>query len=78
MNNIDFIVNSLSQNSLAKDTYKNLREKILKISTFYDKNYEKILLRFSKSHQNHWTIENKNIRKNLEKFKYMKLKKNQQ
>ena len=36
LNNIDFIVNSLSQNSLAKDTYKNLREKILKKKKNFD------------------------------------------
>ena len=36
---------------------------------------KKFYLDSVKSHQNHWTIENKNIRKNLEKFKYIETEK---
>ena len=76
LSNIDIIINSLSQNSLAKNSYKDLRDKILKISSFYDKKYEKILLRLNKKHQNHWTIEKANNRIDLEKFKYISPEKN--
>ena len=75
MSNIDIIINKLSQNSLAKNSYKNLRGTILNISILYDKQYEKILLRFSKKHQNHWTIEDKNNRIDLEKFRYIQSEK---
>ena len=74
--NKENLVNKLSQNLLLKNFYKNLLKKVSDISISYDKNYEKILLRFSEKHQNHWTVEDKNLRDNLDQFKYIKPEKN--